>query len=105
MTETTTDTATDATTLVGVVLTDPAAEKVSSLRGKVVSGVAAVAAEHARPCLVLAGRVSVGRRQAAAAGIEASYSLEAEVGPERALAHAAESLATLAEGVARQWSV
>ena len=31
MTETTTDTATDATTLVGVVLTDPAAEKVSSL--------------------------------------------------------------------------
>ncbi len=77
----------------------------SSLRGKVVSGVAAWAAEHARPCLVLAGRVSVGRRQAAAAGIEASYSLEAEVGPERALAHAAESLATLAEGVARQWSV
>jgi iron-sulfur cluster assembly accessory protein len=31
MTETTTDTATDATTLVGVVLTDPAAEKVASL--------------------------------------------------------------------------
>ncbi len=95
----------DAVRGADLVVTGEGAFDFSSLRGKVVSGVAAWAAEHARPCLVLAGRVSVGRRQAAAAGIEASYSLEAEVGPERALAHAAESLATLAEGVARQWSV
>ena len=76
----------------------------TSLIGKVVSGVAALAAAHAVPCVVLAGSVSVGRREAAAAGIEASYSLVETVGRERALGEPAAALAELAARVARQWS-
>ena len=76
----------------------------SSLTGKVVSGVAALAAEHAVPCLVLAGAVRVGRREAAAAGIEATYSLVEAVGVQAALTRPAQELAALAARVARQWS-
>ena len=76
----------------------------SSLRGKVVSGVAAVALAHAVPCVAVAGQVSVGRREAGAAGIEATYSLADAVGLEQALAEPAEQLAALAARVARQWS-
>lgn len=88
-----------------LVLTGEGAFDVSSLRGKVVSGVAAAAQQEGVPCVVLAGQVSVGRRQAAAAGVEAAYSLEEEVGPERALEEAGEALATLAARVAGTWSV
>jgi glycerate kinase len=77
---------------------------VSSLSGKVVSGVAALAAEHAVPCLVLAGAVRVGRREAAAAGIAATYSLVETVGVQAALTRPAEELAAVASRVARQWS-
>ena len=76
----------------------------TSLSGKVVSGVAALAAEHAVPCIVLAGAVRVGRREAAAAGIEATYSLVEAVGVEAALTRPAQELAALADRVARQWS-
>ena len=76
----------------------------SSLSGKVVSGVAALAAEHAVPCLVLAGAGRVGRREAAAAGVEATYSLVEAVGVEAALTRPAQELAALAARVARQWS-
>jgi glycerate kinase len=76
----------------------------SSLSGKVVSGVAALAAEHAVPCVVLAGAVRVGRREAGAAGIEATYSLVETVGVEAALTRPAAELAALASRVARQWS-
>ena len=76
----------------------------TSLSGKVVSGVAALAAEHAVPCLVLAGTVHVGRREAAAAGIEAAYALVDLVGHQTALAQPESSLAALAGRVARQWS-
>jgi glycerate kinase len=76
----------------------------SSLAGKVVSGVAALAAEHAVPCLVLAGAVRVGRREAGAAGVEATYSLVEAVGVQAALTRPAEELAALAGRVARQWS-
>ncbi len=76
----------------------------SSLQGKVVSGVAAAAAAEAVPCLVLAGQVVVGRREAAAAGIEASYAVADAVGVEEAMEHPAEELAALAERVAREWS-
>ena len=76
-----------------------------SLRGKVVAGVAATAAEEAVPCVVVAGRTSVGRREAAAAGIDAAYSLEEEVGLEQALGEPAEALATVCAHVARAWNV
>jgi glycerate 2-kinase len=47
----------------------------TSLRGKVVGTVAAVAQEAALPCVVLAGQVRVGRREAAAHGIDEMLSL------------------------------
>jgi len=76
----------------------------SSLSGKVVSGVAAAAVAEGLPCLVLAGQVTVGRREAAAAGVDASYSLEDAVGLDAALSAPAEELADLAARVAREWS-
>ena len=76
----------------------------SSLQGKVVSGVAAAAADGGLPCLVLAGQVTVGRRETAAAGIDATYAVSDAVGLEAALARPAEELAALAERVAREWS-
>ena len=76
----------------------------SSLAGKVVSGVAALAGEHAVPCVVLAGDVTVGRREAAAAGVDSAWSLVEAVGRDRALGEPAKALAELAERVARQWS-
>jgi len=76
-----------------------------SLRGKAVSGVAEAAAVAGLPCLVLAGRVSVGRREMAAAGVAAAYALVDSAGSaQRAQSRAAEELANLAERVARQWS-
>jgi glycerate kinase len=87
-----------------LVLTGEGTFDFSSLSGKVVSGVAALAAEQAVPCLVLAGAVRVGRREAAAAGVEATYSLVEAVGVEAALTRPAQELAALAARVARQWS-
>jgi glycerate kinase len=76
-----------------------------SLAGKVVSGVAAAAGQHGRPCLVLAGRVEVGRREMAALGVAGAYAVvdaaePGQVSPE----HAADELAALAARVARNWS-
>ena len=74
-----------------------------SLVGKVVSGVARTAGEHAVPCVVLAGDVQLGRREAAAAGVEQAWSLVDLVGAERAMGDAAAALAELASHVAGQW--
>ena len=76
----------------------------TSLTGKVVSGVAAAAATLAVPCLVLAGQVTVGRREAAAAGIEAAYAITDTVDVATALSRPRDQLAALAARVARQWS-
>jgi glycerate kinase len=76
-----------------------------SLRGKVVSGVAAGARDRGLPCVVLAGRSSAGRREAAAAGVSETYTLvEHFRSAERAMAEPAEGLAELAGRVARQYS-
>ena len=87
-----------------LVLTGEGSFDATSLSGTVVSGVAALAAEHAVPCVVLAGQVRVGRREAAAHGIEAEHAVTDLVGLERALADPAASLSELASRVARQWS-
>lgn len=88
-----------------LVLTGEGSFDFQSLRGKVAGGVAAAAAERGVPCLVLAGQVSVGRREAAAAGVEAAYSVADEAGSvEAALARPADRLADLAARVAGQWS-
>jgi glycerate kinase len=76
----------------------------SSLTGKVVSGVAAAAADVGLPCLVIAGQVTVGRRESAAAGIDATYAVADAVGVEASMAAPGEELAALAERVAREWS-
>jgi glycerate kinase len=87
-----------------VVVTGEGAFDFSSRAGKVPAGVAAVAAEALRPCVVLAGQVLVGSREMRALGMDAAYSLVDAVGEERAFADPAGALADLAERVARTWS-
>ncbi len=87
-----------------LVVTGEGAFDYSSRGGKVVYGVAQVAGAVARPCVVVAGRVDVGSREMRALGVEQAYSMRDLVGERRALADPAESLAALAERVARQWS-
>jgi len=88
-----------------LVVTGEGAFDFSSLRGKVVAGVAAAALERGLPCLVLAGQVSVGQREMRAAGVEAAYALAEVAGSvEAAKAEPARHLAELAARVARAWS-
>jgi glycerate 2-kinase len=87
-----------------LLLTGEGAFDGTSLQGKVPRGVAWVAQRTARPCVVLAGRVLVGRREFSAAGIDAAYSVEELAGSAQAArARPAELLADLAERVARSW--
>ncbi len=76
----------------------------TSLTGKVVSGVAATAAAHGVPCLVLAGQVRLGRRELGAAGLAGAYAVADAVGLDASLADPAGTLAALAGVVAREWS-
>jgi glycerate kinase len=87
-----------------LVITGEGSFDFQSLRGKLPAMVAAAAAERGVPCLVLAGRVDVGRREIAAAGIEAAYSVVEEVGSvEVAMAEPAAGLTALAARTARRW--
>lgn len=90
----------DAVAGADLVLTGEGSFDMTSLRGKVVACVAAAAQQEGLPCVVLAGQVEVGERQAAAAGVEASYALGAE-----GLVEPAQALSALAGRVARQWGV
>lgn len=75
-----------------------------SLRGKLVTTLAEGAAQRGLPCIVLAGQVSVGRREAAAVGVCAAYAaaeLAGSVGA--ALVDPAGTLEAVAERAARQW--
>ncbi|KAA1378638.1 glycerate kinase family protein [Aeromicrobium fastidiosum] len=76
----------------------------SSRAGKVVHGVAAVAAAAARPCIVLAGQVLVGSREMRAMGVESAYGVTERVDVDASMAEPARHLADLAERVARTWS-
>ena len=88
-----------------LVITGEGSFDFQSLRGKVVAGVAEAAVERGLPCVVLAGRVEVGRRELAAAGVEAAYSLVEHVGSvQQAMTNASGGLTALAERVAREWS-
>lgn len=76
-----------------------------SLRGKLITAVARAAADRGVPCVVLAGQVSVGRREAAAAGVDSAYSVSEDAGGvEASMADPAGTLAALAERVAKRWS-
>lgn len=88
-----------------LVITGEGAFDGQSLRGKVPAGVAKAAQEGAVPCLVIAGRVEVGRRDAAGAGIEATYAVADTLGsPDKALAAGADGVRETAARVAREWA-
>jgi glycerate kinase len=87
-----------------LVITGEGAFDYSSGAGKVPHGVAQVAEEALRPCVVLAGKVLVGSREMRALGIESAYSLVDLVGEERAFAEPAAALSELAGRTARTWS-
>ncbi len=90
---------------VDIVLTGEGSFDFTSLRGKLVAGVAQLALAEAVPCLVLAGQVSVGRREMLAAGVNAAYALVDEPGGlERAMGDPAGALTDLAARVAREWA-
>ena len=89
---------------VDLVLTGEGAFDFSSRAGKVPHGVATVAEEALRPCVVLAGQVLVGSREMRALGIESAYSLVDLVGEERAMSDPSGSLRDLATRIARSWS-
>jgi len=76
-----------------------------SLRGKVVSGVAALAQEAGIPVVAVAGQVEVGRRELLSIGVESAYPVART--PEQvraALADPAGTLADRAARVARTWT-
>ena len=87
-----------------VVVTGEGAYDFSSGSGKVVHGVAQLATQAVRPCVVLAGQVLVGSREMRAMGIEAAYSVVELVGEHAALEDPYASLRQLASRVARTWS-
>jgi glycerate 2-kinase len=87
-----------------LVVTGEGAFDYSSRAGKVPHGVATVAEEALRPCVVLAGKVLIGSREMRALGIESAYSLVDLVGEERAFSEPAEALRELAARTARTWS-
>ncbi|WP_345417758.1 glycerate kinase [Pseudonocardia xishanensis] len=88
----------------GVAVTGEGSFDWQSLRGKLITAVASAAAERGVPCVVLAGQVAVGRREAAAAGVDAAYSVSEHAGGvEASMADPAGTLAALAEHVARRW--
>lgn len=88
-----------------LVVTGEGAFDWQSMRGKVVSGVGAAGGAVGAACIVLAGRVDVGRREMNANGIEAAYAMvDLPGGLADALDRPAATLATLAERTARSWS-
>lgn len=89
----------------GLAVTGEGSVDWQSLRGKVITGVAAAATERGVPCVVLAGQVSLGQREMAAAGIDGAYSMAECAGSvEASLAEPDRWLAQVAERVAGQWS-
>jgi glycerate kinase len=75
-----------------------------SLAGKLPVRVAARSLDAGVPCVAIAGRVMLGRRQVAAAGFADAYSLEGYAGSlEAAIALGARGLRGLAAEVAAQW--
>ncbi len=76
----------------------------TSLRGKVVGTVAAAAQEAALPCVVLAGQLRVGRREAAAHGVDEMLSLADLAGSvDAAKSDAGRWLAAAAGRIASGW--
>lgn len=91
--------------LADVVVTGEGSFDWQSLRGKAPAAVARLAQANGVPCLVLAGQVEVGRREAGAAGVDATYAAADLAGSvAEALAAPAEWLTELGGRVASEWS-
>jgi glycerate kinase len=76
-----------------------------SLRGKVVLGVARLAQEAGVPCVAVAGQAEVGRRDAAAAGVDDIEAVADVLGsPAAALAAGAAGVEQAAAALARRWA-
>jgi len=95
----------DACRQADLVLTGEGTFDHTSRTGKVVYGVAQAAAEAARPCVVLAGQVTVGARESRAMGVDAAYAMADLVGLEDAMSQPSQALSRLAERTARTWSL
>jgi glycerate kinase len=90
---------------VDLVVTGEGSYDATSLRGKVVSGVARLAQQAGVPCVVAAGRSEVGARQAAANGVDEVWSVADLLGsPEAAFAAGVDGIAALGAALARTWS-
>jgi glycerate kinase len=77
-----------------------------SLRGKLPARIAAGCLEVGVPCVAIAGRVLLGRRQLAAVGFAEAHSIEAYAGSlEAAIAQGAGALSGLSAQVAEAWRV
>jgi glycerate kinase len=77
----------------------------TSLHGKVVAGVAGLAAGQARTCVLIAGEVALARRRLTARGISAAYDLVEQAGSRSAArGHAARHLVGAAYRAAGCWS-
>jgi glycerate kinase len=98
----------DRVALADLVVTGEGCFDWQSLRGKVVSGVAEAAMASGRGCVVLAGRVEVGRREYGATGVSGAYAVvdalaEQGLPPEAAFVDPAGHLAGIAARAARTW--
>jgi glycerate kinase len=88
-----------------VVITGEGSFDHQSLRGKVIAGVAGAARDHGVPCVVLAGRVTTGRREQGAAGVTEAHSLVDHFGGvDLAMAEPARGLRELSARIAGQYS-
>jgi glycerate kinase len=76
----------------------------TSMRGKVVSGVARIAQEHGVPVVVAAGQADVGAREAASHGIDEVWSVAELLGSvDAARAAGQDGVRQLAAAIATQW--
>jgi len=88
-----------------IVITGEGRYDATSLRGKVVAEVAAAAQAEGLPCVVVAGQVAVGRREAAAHGVDATYSLAELAGSvEAAMQNPQRWLQEAVLRIARDWA-
>lgn len=76
----------------------------SSRRSKVISQVAEVAQQNARPCLAIVGDSQLGRRETAVMGLDEVISLTELVGAEAALQTPAEAMREAASRAASSWT-
>jgi glycerate 2-kinase len=90
----------DLATTADLVVTAEAVFDGGSLAGRVPRGAAWAAQKAGCPCVVLAERVLVGRREFSAAGVDAAYELD----PAEAADGLRERLGASAERVARTWT-